>query len=35
MVGFYKDVVKKGLRQIEEVPEKYRQAVRELIESEG
>lgn len=35
MVGFYKDVVKKGLRQIEDVPEKYRQAVEALLESEG
>lgn len=35
MVGFYKDVVKKGLRTIEEVPEKYRQAVEQLLESEG
>lgn len=34
MVRFYKDVVKKGLRTIEEVPEKYRQAVQALLESE-
>lgn len=35
MVRFYKDVVKKGLRTIDEVPEKYRADVQELIESEG
>ena len=35
MIGFYKDVVKKGLRKINEIPEKYRQAVQALLESEG
>lgn len=35
MAKVYRDLIKKGLRQIEDVPEKYRQAVQELIESEG
>lgn len=34
MIRFYKDVVKKGLRTIEEVPEKYRADVQALLESE-
>lgn len=35
MAKVYRDLIKKGLRQIQDVPEKYRQAVQELIESEG
>lgn len=35
MAKVYRDLIKKGLRQIEEVPEKYRQAVQTLLESEG
>lgn len=35
MAKVYRDLIKKGLRQIEDVPVKYRQAVQELIESEG
>ncbi len=35
MAKVYYSLIKKGLRQIEEVPEKYRQAVEQLLESEG
>lgn len=34
MVRFYRDVVKKGLRTIEEIPEKYREEVRKLLVEE-
>lgn len=34
MKGFYKDVIKKGLRKIEEIPEKYRKEVQALLEEE-
>lgn len=33
MIGFYKDVIKKGLIKIEEIPEKYRQGVETLLEN--
>lgn len=33
-IGFYKDVVKKGLRTIEEIPEKYREEVQKLLVEE-
>lgn len=35
MAKVYYSLIKKELRTIEEVPEKYRQAVQELLESEG
>lgn len=35
MAKVYYSLIKKGLRTIEEVPEKYRQAVQALLESEG
>lgn len=34
MVKFYRDVVKKGLRTIEEIPEKYREEVQKLLVEE-
>ncbi len=34
MVGFYRDIIKKGLRTIEEVPEKYRKEVQAMLEEE-
>lgn len=34
MIGFYRDVIKKGLRTIEEIPEKYRKEVQALLEGE-
>lgn len=35
MVKVWFRLIQKGLKTIQEVPEKYRQAVEELIESEG
>lgn len=34
MIGFYRDIIKKGLRTIEEIPEKYREEVQKLLEGE-
>lgn len=34
MIGFYRDVIKKGLRTIEEIPEKYRKEVQALLKEE-
>lgn len=34
MVKFYRDVVKKGLRTIESIPEKYREEVQKLLVEE-
>lgn len=34
MVKVYLSLIKKGLRTIEEVPEKYKEAVKILLESE-
>lgn len=34
MVKVYKSLIKKGLRTIEEVPEKYREEVQELLKEE-
>lgn len=35
MAKVYRDLIKKGLRQIEDVPEKYKADVQALLESEG
>ena len=35
MVKVYLSLIKKGLRTIDEVPEKYREDVKILLESEG
>ena len=32
MVGFYVDVIKKGLRTIEDIPERYKEEVQKLLE---
>lgn len=32
MAGFYRDVIKKELRTIEEIPEKYREEVEKLLQ---
>lgn len=34
MVKVYRDLIKKGLRTIETIPEKYRKEVKALLESE-
>lgn len=34
MIGFYRDIIKKGLRTIEEIPEKYRKEVQAILEGE-
>lgn len=34
MIGFYRDIIKKGLRTIEEIPEKYREEVQAMLEGE-
>lgn len=34
MARVYRDLIKKGLRTIDTVPEKYREEVKELLESE-
>ena len=35
MAKVYYSLIKKGLRKIEQVPEKYREDVQALLESEG
>lgn len=35
MAKVYYSLIKKGFREIKDVPEKYRQAVQTLLESEG
>ncbi len=35
MAKVYYSLIKKELRKIEDIPEKYRQAVEALLESEG
>lgn len=34
MAKVYRDLIKKGLRKIETIPEKYREEVKELLERE-
>lgn len=34
MTRFYRDIIKKGLRKIDEIPEKYREEVQALLEGE-